>query len=270
MKDTFQQPFFRMIVNWINRHRLVMILLIIGLTFLIWQSLVWIFQFPAFILPAPWAVLLRFGRALTDNTLIPHAAFTLLEVLLGLAIGVFFAILIGYPIAKSRMFEKLASPFLVASQAIPVVAIAPLLVIWFGPGLLSKILICSLIVFFPVLVNTVVGLRAVSENLRDVMRSMNATPRQMLRYLEIPGAMPVFLGGMRIGATLSVVGAVVGEFVGSDRGLGFLINIARGQYDTSLVFVSIITLVLLALILYGLVVWLERRLLSWQHSHEKG
>jgi NitT/TauT family transport system permease protein len=269
MKDTRQQPFLFNLANWINCHRSVMIFLIIGLTILAWQSLVWIFQFPPFILPTPWAVLTRFGKALADNTLTPHAAFTLLEVLLGLAIGVFFAILIGYPIAKSHIFEKLASPFLVASQAIPVVAIAPLLVIWFGPGLLSKVLICSLIVFFPVLVNTVVGLRAVSENLRDVMRSMNATPRQILRYLEIPGAMPVFLGGLRIGATLSVVGAVVGEFVGSDRGLGFLINIARGQYDTALVFVSIITLVLVALMLYGLVVLLERRLLSWQHNPEK-
>ncbi len=270
MKDTHQLPLFPTIVKWINRHRLILFLIIISVTILVWQALVWIFHFPPFILPTPWAVLQRFVKAITDNTLIPNAAFTLLEVLLGLAIGVFFAILFGYPIAKSRMFEKLASPFLVASQAIPVVAVAPLLVIWFGPGLLSKILICSLIVFFPVLVNTVVGLRAVSENLRDVMRSMNATPNQMLRYLEIPGAMPVFLGGMRIGATLSVVGAVVGEFVGSDQGLGFLINIARGQYDTALVFVSIITLVLLALLLYGLVVGLERRLLGWQHSHDKG
>ena len=161
--------------------------------------------------------------------------------------GVILATLTGYLLAKSRLLERLLSPYLVASQAIPIVAIAPLLVIWFGPGMFSKILICALIVFFPVLVNTVVGVRAVPENLRDLMRSMHATPLQMLRYLEIPAALPVFLGGLRIGATLSVIGAVVGEFVGADRGLGFLINVGRGQYDTALVFVAVFTLVAMAL-----------------------
>ena len=151
--------------------------------------------------------------------------------------------IMGYLLAKSPSAERLLSPYLVASQAVPLVAIAPLLVIWFGPGLFSKVLICALTVFFPVLVNTVVGLRAVPENLRDLFSSLAATRGQVLWNLEIPAAMPVFLGGLRIGATLSVIGAVVGEFVGSDRGLGFLINVSRGQYDTALVFVSIFTLI---------------------------
>ncbi|HEX9013804.1 MAG TPA: ABC transporter permease subunit, partial [Anaerolineaceae bacterium] len=123
--------------------------------------------------------------------------------------------------------------------------------------------ICALIVFFPVLVNTAVGLSAVPENLRDLMRSLRATRRQILVYLEVPAALPVFLGGLRIGATLSVIGAVVGEFVGADRGLGFLINTARGRYDTALVFVAVFTLVAMALALYGAVVAAESRLLSW-------
>ena len=146
----------------------------------------------------------------------------------------------------------------------PTVAIAPLLVIWFGPGIFSKVLICALIVFFPVLVNTVVGMRAVSENLRDLMRSMRAARWQPLRLLELPAALPVLLGGLRIGATLSVIGAVVGELVGANRGLGFLINVGRGQYDTALVFVGVFTLVILALSLYGIVLWLEKHLLRWQ------
>jgi NitT/TauT family transport system permease protein len=128
----------------------------------------------------------------------------------------------------------------------------------------SKVLICSLTVFFPVLVNTMVGLRAVPENLRDLMLSLRATRWQMLRYLEIPAALPVFLGGLRVGATLSVIGAVVGEFVGSDRGLGFLVNIGRGQYDTALVFVAIFSLILGAISLYCAVVLLEKRFLRWR------
>jgi NitT/TauT family transport system permease protein len=190
----------------------------------------------------------------------------LLEVLLGLFAGSLLASITGYFLARFQWLERLLSPYLVASQAIPIVAIAPLLVIWFGPGMLSKVLICSLIVFFPVLVNTVVGLRAVPENLRDLIRSMHANPIQILRYLEIPAALPVLLGGLRIGATLSVIGAVVGEFVGADRGLGFLINVARGQYDTALVFVAVFTLIFLALALYGTVILLETWLLTWQRQ----
>jgi NitT/TauT family transport system permease protein len=206
----------------------------------------------------------RFWQVLVDGSLALHAAFTLTEVLLGLLAGTSLAVALGYMVAKSRLFERLASPYLVASQAVPVVAIAPLLVIWFGAGMFSKVLICALIVFFPVLVNTVVGVRAVPRPLHDLMGSLRARRSQVLRYLEIPAALPILLGGLRIGATLSVIGAVVGELVGSDRGLGFLVNAARGRYDTALVFVAVLTLIVLALALYGIVALLERKLLSWQ------
>jgi NitT/TauT family transport system permease protein len=187
-----------------------------------------------------------------------------------MAIGVSVATALGYLLARSRTVERFLSPYIVASQSVPVVAIAPLLVIWFGPGLLSKVLITSLIVFFPVLVNTIVGLRSVPEDLHDLMRSLQATRWQTFSYLETPAALPVFLGGLRIGATLAVIGAVVGEFVGADRGLGFLINVGRGQYDTALVFVAVFTLVVMALALYGSVVLLESRLLSWQERLDNG
>jgi NitT/TauT family transport system permease protein len=229
-----------------------------------WQAAVVFGHYEPFILPSPARVWQRFLLALADGSLLRNSAATMLEVLLGLLAGVCLATLFGYLLGKSRLLERLLSPFLVASQAVPIVAIAPLLVIWYGPGIFSKILICALIVFFPVLVNTVVGVRAVPENLHDLMRSMRATPWQTLVHLEIPAALPVFLGGLRIGATLSVIGAVVGEFVGSDRGLGFLINVGRGQYDTALVFVAVFALVIMALCLYGLVILLEKHFLAWQ------
>jgi NitT/TauT family transport system permease protein len=211
----------------------------------------------------------RFWEALVDGSLLVHTVVTLAEVLLGLLAGTSVAVVLGYAIAKSRLFEQLVSPYLVATQAIPIVAIAPLLVIWLGPGIRSKVLICALIVFFPVLVNTVVGLRAVPRPLHDLMGSLRATRMQTLRYLELPAALSILLGGLRIGATLSVIGAVVGELVGSNQGLGFLINVARGQYDTALVFVAVFTLILLALILYGLVAFAERKLLVWQETLER-
>ncbi len=224
---------------------------------------------PAFILPSPGQVWTRFLRALTDGSLLLNTAVTLEEILLGLLAGTVFASALGYLLAKSRLFERLLAPYLVATQAIPIVAIAPLLVIWFGPGMFSKVLICGLIVFFPVLVNTVVGVRAVPKALHDLMGSLRATRWQILRHLELPAALPILLGGLRIGATLSVIGAVVGELVGADKGLGFLINVARGQYDTALVFVTVFTLVVMALGLYGIVSFLESKLLVWQETLER-
>ena len=248
----------------INKVKRWSVIVTLVLFLLIWELLVLLLDLPAFILPTPTQVAERFIRAVVDGSLLRHSAITLLEVFVGLLCGVFFATLLGYILSKSKFLENILQPFLVASQAVPTVAIAPLLVIWFGTGIFSKVLICALIVFFPVLVNTIVGLRAVPENLRDLMRSLKATPMQMLRLLELPAALPVLLGGLRIGATLSVIGAVVGEFVGANRGLGFLINVGRGQYDTALVFVGVLTLVAMALLLYSFVLWMEKRLLRWK------
>jgi len=263
MKDT--QPLSRSVKtshNWLGLASLAA-----GL--LAWWAAARYSGLPSFILPSPSQVWMRFLRAISDGSLALHAGVTLFEIMAGLLVGALAATVLGYLVAKSRALERILSPYLVASQAIPLVAIAPLLVIWFGPGIFSKILICALIVFFPVLVNTVVGVRAVPTALHDLMRSLRATRGQILQKLEIPAALPVFLGGLRIGATLSVIGAVVGELVGADMGLGFLINVGRGQYDTALVFVAVFTLVLLALALYGLVAWAEKKLLSWQETVER-
>lgn len=262
-----QQPSLTKL-EWLARHNGWLVLVSVFVVLGVWSLIVRIEKPPAFLLPTPGGVWNKFVTTLADGTLITHAAVTLYEVLLGLGLGSVLAMLLGYALAKSPLTEKILSPYLVASQAIPMVAIAPLLIIWFGAGIFSKVLVCALIVFFPVLVNTMIGFRAVPENLRDLMRSLRATRWQKLRLLEIPAALPVLFGGLRIGATLSVIGAVVGEFVGSDKGLGFLINVGRGQYDTALVFVSIFTLILMALILYGLAMLAEKRSTRWKAGRE--
>ena len=250
--------------SWRRYRRVIFLPVSFFLALMIWELVVYLRDLPPFILPPPSLVWSRLVQVLGDGSLLRHTMITLGEVLSGLILGVCVATSLGYALAKWPAVERLLSPYVVASQSVPIVAIAPLLVIWFGPGMLSKVLICALIVFFPVLVNTVVGLHSVPEDLRDLMRSLQATRWQTFRLLEAPAALPVFLGGLRIGATLAVIGAVVGEFVGADRGLGFLINRARGQYDTALVFVALLALVVMALSLYGFVLLLERRLLSWQ------
>lgn len=246
------------------RWRWALLPLTAAVGLVVWWALAEMSGLPTFILPAPGRVGSRFVEVLLDGSLLRHTAVTLSEVLLGLAVGVLVATLLGYALAKSPDLERMLSPYVVASQSIPVVAIAPLLVIWLGPGRLSKVVVAALIVFFPVLVNTVVGVRSVQDDLYELMRSLRATRWQIFSKLEVPAAMPVLLGGLKVGATLSVIGAVVGEFVGADAGLGFLINLARGMYDTPLVFVAIFTLVILAMSLYALVTLLERVMLAWQ------
>ncbi len=159
----------------------------------------------------------RFAEAWLDGTVWPHFVTTMVEIALGFAVGLVLALVAGYGLARSALFERLASPYLVAAQAVPVLVMAPLLVLWFGPGLLSKVVICALIVFFPVAIATMVGLRSVDARLLELGRSLRATRAQVLTTLEIPAALPSIFGGLRVGVTLAVVGAVVGEWAGAEQ-----------------------------------------------------
>jgi len=212
----------------------------------LWQGIIWVSGYPAFIIPPPMAVVKRLGDLVANGTLWFHAGVTLQEVLAGLGLGTLVATVLGYVLAHSPLAERVLAPFIIASQSVPTVAIAPLLVIWFDTGLLSKVLVCALIVFFPILVNTVVGLRTVERGLRDLMRTLESSRWQTVWLLELPAALPVLLGGLKVGATLAVIGAVVGEFVAADRGLGYLLKAGQQVYDTPQVFVGIGALVVLA------------------------
>lgn len=249
----------------IRARQALLLPLSLATALIIWQAAIWLNDYPAFILPPPGRVWERLLSVLTDGLLLRHTAVTLGEALAGLAVGLCTAAVLGYLLAQSRTIERLLAPYIVASQSVPIVAIAPLLVIWFGSGIASKVLICALIVFFPVLINVVVGVRAVEPDLRDMMRTLRANRWQTFTQLELPSAMPMLLGGLKIGATLSVIGAVVGEFVGANSGLGFLITAARGQFDTALVFVAVLALVVIAMAMYGAVALMEKYLLAWKN-----
>jgi ABC-type nitrate/sulfonate/bicarbonate transport system, permease component len=230
---------------------------------LAWKAVVVVGGLPPYILPPPEAVAARFITAWVDGTIWPHFITTMVEVVLGFAVGAGLGLVVGYGLARSALFERLASPYLVAAQAIPILVLAPLLVLWFGPGLLSKIIICSLIVFFPVAIATMVGMRSVDARLLELGRSLRATHRQILTTLEIPAALPNIFGGMRVGVTLAVVGAVVGEWAGANKGLAVLINLARGSlFDFPLMFATLVTIALVGVALYLIVVVVERRLVG--------
>jgi NitT/TauT family transport system permease protein len=230
----------------------------------LWALFVQVTRYPPFILPGPARVWARFVTLAADGTLWRNTVTTLGEVLAGLAVGMSVAFVLGYLLSRSRTVERIVAPYIVASQSIPTVAIAPLLVIWFGAGAMSKVIVSALIVFFPILISCIAGLRSAEPDLRDLMRSLEATRWQTFTQLELPAAMPMLVSGLKVGATLSVIGAVVGEFVGADRGLGFLVKQGQGLYDTPLMFVAVLTLVAIAMALYGLVALAERFLLDWK------
>jgi len=235
---------------------------------LFWHWITAMEFYPSFMVPPPAAVFDAFTDALSSGLLLEHAQTTLEEMLYGLLFGIGMGLAVGYAIGKIPLLERLLSPIIVAFQSTPIVAYAPLLVIWFGSGTASKIVTTAVIVFFPTLINAIVGVRSVSPNLRDMMRSLNATWWQMFRHLELPAALPMILAGFKTSATLAVIGAVVGEFVSSSSGLGYLVTLARNQYDTPLVVVTVLTMTAIALTLYSFVVFLEWRLLAWQRRSD--
>lgn len=251
---------------WRQRLKIEWLLapLVLALAILLWDGLVRWQQYPAFILPAPAVVARKFAAVVADGSLWYHTQLTLLEIFTGMLLGLGSALVLGYLLAKSRRLERLLSPYLVASQAVPIIALAPLLVIWIQSPGLSKVLIVALTIFFAALINTIVGIRSVQPDLLALMQSLQASRWQILTKLEIPAAMPVLLGGLKIGVTLAVIGAVVAEFVGADRGLGYLINLARGILDTPLLFVALAALVIIAVLLYAAVSLLEHKVLAWQ------
>ncbi len=241
------------------------------LLLLAWHFVVAMGDYPRFILPGPVDVARAFARLVGDGRLLRHTAVTLSEVIPGLTIGVLVALPLAYLLTKSPLAERLLSPYLIASQAIPIIAVAPLLTIWVQSWYWSRVLVAALVVLFPILVNSIAGLRAVPKEFYDLMHSLRATRMQIFRKLELPAALPTVLAGLKVGATLAVIGALVGEFVQpKSQGLGFLLVTARYQFKTDEVFVILLTLGAMALSLYGLVSLAERRLLRWRRFGHSG
>ncbi len=235
-----------------------------------WHLLASLGGYDRFILPGPADVWEQLKIVIADGRLIRHTLVTASEVVPGLLIGCLIAMPLGYVLAKSRLAERLLSPYLIASQAIPIIAIAPLLTIWIRSTYWSRVLVAVLVVFFPIAINTIAGMRSVPDEFYDLMGSLKASRWQVIRKLEFPAALPILLAGLKVGATLAVIGTLVGEFVQpKSQGLGYLLVTARYQFKTDLVFVVLLTLAAMALLMYGMVAMVEKRVLRWQSANGK-
>lgn len=238
--------------------------LIIAIILLIWELVAQAQNVPTFFLPKPSDIARRFGTAWRDGTLPRNIAVTWSEALIAFALAFSFSSVLGYILAKSPLLEKIVSPFIVASQSLPIFAIAPFVLIAFGNGFWSNALMGALVAFFPMLVNMIAALRNISSEQREVMRSFAAAPLQVFSKLELPAALPYLFGSVRVGITLAVIGVLVVELFWADRGLGFLLNFARGQFDTPLLFAGILALILMNLTMYILIAVLQRVLMPWR------
>ena len=228
---------------------------------LLWEIFVIVADIKEYILPAPSSVL----KELYDQAgnIFDHTLVTAWEVILGFILSVAVGIPMGVSIYYSKFLERIFYPFLVASQTIPKIAIAPLLVIWFGFGLAPKILVSFLIAFFPIVISTVVGLKGSQPEMIYLVRSMGANRWQTFFKINLPTALPNIFGGLKVAITLAVVGAVVGEFIAADEGLGYLLVVANGYLDTPLMFAGIIALSAMGIFFFFLIEILERIFVPW-------
>jgi NitT/TauT family transport system permease protein len=219
---------------------------------------------PDYLLPAPTAIASRMAE--TPDLLWSATRVTLVEIAVGFVAGVVIGLALALPIAYSATVRSTLYPLIVASQAVPKIAIGPLLVLWLGLGMTPKLAIVALMVFFPVVVTAAEGFSSVDRNLLDLLRSVDAGQWQIFRRVRLPHALPQIFSGLKIGITLAVVGAVVGEWIGADNGLGYLLLQANTQLDSTLLFSALFLLVLLGVVLFILVEVAERLLLPWRES----
>jgi NitT/TauT family transport system permease protein len=227
-----------------------------------WWMLAVLGNYPPYILPTPPLVAERAWEMVLSGSLIGHFWTTFLEAGLGFLLALVIGVGLGYPIAHSRLLEKVITPYIGISQGLPVVALAPFLVIWFKDDLMRNIIVVTLIVFLPLLVNTIVGLRNIDRSMLEVARISGANLWQTIWYVELPLSLRALLGGVKLGVTLSITGAVVGELISANSGLGFLLAFGRGTFDIRLMFVGLVSLALLTMVLYAFVTVLEKVLID--------
>jgi NitT/TauT family transport system permease protein len=236
----------------------------------LWEGAVRALRVPAFILPPPSQVLLALLRGAASHIYLQHLWVTLIETLLGFASGSLLAFLLGMGLAKSRTAEYYFYPYIVMFQSMPKVALAPLIVVWFGLGLTSKVVSAALVAFFPLLVNTIAGLRSADEDRVNLMRSLAASELQIFWMLRLPSALPFIMAGLEVAMVFALVGAIVAEFVGAEAGLGMLIQSRNFSMDVAGEFAVLFILALMGLLLNWGLVSIRRRVLFWDPSEKSG
>jgi NitT/TauT family transport system permease protein len=234
----------------------------------IWQAYLSVFHIPVQILPSPLLFLSKFLKIIAMGDMGTHIGITLYEIFIGFLIGCVLGLLFGYLLAKSVLLERLFTPYIVLVQIAPKISIAPLFLLWFGLGATSKIALVILVVFFPIMVNTIVGIRSVESNMQDLLNILKANRWQRFWTVEIPYSLPSIMSGVKVSTTYAITGAVIGEMIGAKAGLGYLVILGSETFDINLILTAVLLLSVIGLVLYLLTNLLEKRLLRWHESQD--
>jgi NitT/TauT family transport system permease protein len=248
-------------LSWI-KPIVFLVLLLVG-----WDLAIRLFHIPPYQVPAPYDVLITLQQEWPN--LLTQAWPTTLATLWGFALSALFGIPVAMLIAGSKTVEDYVYPLLVFSQSIPKIAIAPLFVVWFGFGILPKVLCAFLLGFFPVVVSSVQGFKSVDPEMFDLVRALQANRFQIFRIVSLPHALPSIFAGLKVSITLAVVGAVVGEFVGANSGIGFVLQRSIGNFELPLMFAALVVLALIGVLLFWLIDVVERLLIPWHASQRQ-
>ncbi|MGQ0750447.1 MAG: ABC transporter permease [Betaproteobacteria bacterium] len=248
--------------GWLSEQGAALGILI--LVFVAWEIACRALTVPVYILPSPSVILVKIYQ---DWALLMNNAWaSLQEIVLGFGLSVVVGIPLAVAIVYSRIFERVAFPLMVSLQTVPKVALAPILVMWFGYGILPKVLVAFLISFFPIVINTVIGMRSVEKEMIYLAESMGASQLQTFVKIRFPKALPSIFGGLKVGIGQAVIGAIVGEFIAAEEGLGYLQLIAQVRLDTPLLFSAVVILSLMGVILFNVVAWVERLVIPWHRQ----
>ncbi len=252
-----------------NTRNIALTVLLFCASIAVWEATVRLLDVPAFIVPPPSKVVAALWRGFASGLYLKHLYFTVLETILGFLMGSALGFSLGTAVATNRYVEYFLYPYIVMFQSLPKIALAPLIVIWFGIGLTSKVINAALVAFFPLLVNTMVGLRSVDEDRVSLMRSLAATYRQIFWMLRLPNALPFVMAGLDVAMIFALIGAIVGEFVGAQSGLGMLIQSMNFTMDVSGQFSILLILSVIGLILNRCILLIRRRVLFWDPSEKE-
>jgi NitT/TauT family transport system permease protein len=242
---------------------------ILGFTalFLVWEASSHLFKIPKYILPPPTAIWADFIKRYPR--MMDAASTTTTEIVLGFLIAIAVSIPLAVVVSYSRTIERAIFPILIALQIIPKIAIAPLFIVWFGFGMMPKLLLVFLLSFFPILVSSITGLKSVPSDILDLARSTGSSELMVFRKIRLPHSLPSIFTGLKVAATLATTAAIVAEFVASDRGLGYMLLEFNGNLETGMVFATVIGLSLIGIVLYAMVEFVERNVVSW-HVSQRG
>jgi len=233
-----------------------------------WETVVRYFEVPSYLVPAPSAVAAAFYNGFAQANYLGHAAITGFQAIAGFIVGSLLGLALGTSVVVFPTAERIVYPYVVALQTVPKVAVAPLIIVWFGFGMESKIVIVALVSLFPVLVNVIAGLKAVDQDRLDLMSALSASRWQILRYLRLPNALPFIFAGLNTAIVFSVIGAIVGEFVGANKGIGFLILQANFSLDIAAVFALFVVLSIMGVTLHTTLQWAQKRIVFWARAEE--